>query len=571
MVAQELDENLEPLRLHKIWRGDFPSSPPFNIGDDALFVAYAAAAELTCFKVLGWKFPAHIFDQDVAYLAASNVLNPYRPNAEREKRQHSFEHACASYGLEGWAGMNKEDLQQSIGNDTWRGKYSPEDVMNYCAEDVRMSVLLLRAQLRGAGRHLPAANVSCILNWSNYSSKCGAMIQSRGMPVDVPLYNLMQENRAPIVGELLRRFDPSYGSDDPIYSPEGEYNRAAVGRWLVRTGVPAWPRLPSGELKLDKDTLKLMNHIPGVESIRALRDCLGVITKSNLPIGRDGRNRPTLFPFATATSRNAHAKSLFNFHAGMRSLMVFKPGTLGAYIDWRAQEVGVAAAHSGDPQLLKDYPSDIYHALALMCGLTTEPDPKKFKKESPEIRNRMKALQLGINYGMGVASLARGLERHPVVAGGFISMHKRRYPVLWQWREQVVEAAMLARRIESISGWPLRISYSPNKRTLYNFPMQSGGAEMLRLAAMRLCDAGIVPIMLIHDAILFDETDREKIEHAKEIMVKAGMACCNGLEVGADVDWLGLRYRDKRPMAVKMWAAIMDVLRSIGIEIRDAA
>ena len=31
-----------------------------------------------------------------------------------------------------------------------------------------------------------------------------------------------------------------------------------------------------------------------------------------LPIGRDGRNRPSLFPFCTATGRNAHGKSLYN-------------------------------------------------------------------------------------------------------------------------------------------------------------------------------------------------------------------------------------------------------------------
>ena len=74
----------------------------------------------------------------------------------------------------------------------------------------------------------------------------------------------------------------------------------------------------------------------------------------------------------------------------------------------------------------------------------------------------------------------------------------------------------MARRIEStFTGWPLRLSHAPNKRTLYNFPMQSGGAEMLRLATVRLCDAGIVPVMLIHDGILFEESNQEKIDHAR--------------------------------------------------------
>ena len=126
---------------------------------------------------------------------------------------------------------------------------------------------------------------------------------------------------------------------------------------------------------------------------------------------------------------------------------------------------------------------------------------------------------------------------------------------------------MLERQIESVLGWPLRISTSPNIRTLYNFPMQSGGAEMLRLATWRLCEAGIVPIMLIHDGILLEETDPERVEHAKEIMLQAGRDVCDGFEIGVDTDQLlkgGARYCDKRPMAKEMWATIMSALKAVG-------
>ena len=115
---------------------------------------------------------------------------------------------------------------------------------------------------------------------------------------------------------------------------------------------------------------------------------------------------------------------------------------------------------------------------------------------------------------------------------------------------------MLHRRIESIFGWPLHLSTSPNRRTLYNFPMQSGGSEMLRLATVRLCEAGIVPVMLVHDGILFEEADKERIEHAKEIMLQAGRDVCDGFEIGVAVDQVlegGARYRDTRPMAIEMW------------------
>jgi DNA polymerase I-like protein with 3'-5' exonuclease and polymerase domains len=239
-----------------------------------------------------------------------------------------------------------------------------------------------------------------------------------------------------------------------------------------------------------------------------------------------------------------------------------------AYLDWRSQEVGIAAALSGDEALKADYASgDVYHGLARMCGLTIEPDPAHWKKTNRAQRDRMKPLQLGINYGMGVPSLARGLDRHPLIASAVIELHKRTYPPYWQWREETMKTAMLERRIESVGGWPLRIISSPNKRTLYNFPMQANGAEMLRLAAWRLCEADIVPVMLIHDGILLEETNPEKIEHAREIMLQAGRDVCNGFEIGVDIDQMlvgGARYYDKREVARKLWDTMMEALEAIG-------
>ena len=151
------------------------------------------------------------------------------------------------------------------------------------------------------------------------------------------------------------------------------------------------------------------------------------------------------------------------------------------------QEVAVAAALSGDPALLDAYRGgDVYYTLARNSGLTDDPDPKHWKDNNQPMRQRMKALQLGINYGMGVPSLAKGLDRHPLIASNLIELHRRAHPRFWAWREEVVQSAMLARRCETTFGWSLHLTTSPNKRTLYNFPVQGGGAEMLRLAAWRL-------------------------------------------------------------------------------------
>ena len=132
----------------------------------------------------------------------------------------------------------------------------------------------------------------------------------------------------------------------------------------------------------------------------------------------------------------------------------------------------------------------------------------------------------------------------------------------------MVQRAMLQRSIASdFDGWKLHISHSPNKRTLYNFPMQSGGAEMLRLAANRLCNVGLVPSMLVHDGILFELDNEEQVAHAIDIMGAAGRDVCGGFEIDVDVDQKligGARYRDKRPVAESMWNTVMATLQAIG-------
>jgi DNA polymerase family A len=574
MVARLLDGNLAHLHTIKLWRDELErmTAPPFDVGPDVLVAGYSLWAEMTCFQVLGWRFPTYLFDQHTCYLAASNILLPYDPDTPRQKQSKGLSAACAAYGIEGWERIDKPEIARAIGEGRWR-EYGKDAVLGYCAEDVVMSVKLLRAQLRRrldqlGHTLLAAADTERVIWWSEYSAKAVAQIQARGMPIDVELWHLVQENKRAVIGNLCRQFDPSYGSDAPIFDADGHWALARFEHWLVDAGVHSWPRLDSGRLDTEGDTFRLMSHVPGVAGIHALRDSIRVISGAKLPIGSDGRNRPSIFPFCTVTGRNAHSKSLYNAHAGMRPFMLFPPDRVGGYLDFRTQEVGVAAAASGDPQLIADYASgDVYHGLALMCGHTTDPNPVRWKRENPGVRHHMKGIQLGINYGMGVPSLARGLNRHPVIASDIIERHKRRYPPYWQWRENTVQCAMLDRRIESCYGWPLHLSHSPNRRTLYNFPMQSGGAEMLRLATVRLCAAGVVPIMLVHDGILFEETSWERIEHAREIMLSAGRDVCNGLEIGVDIDQKligGARYRDKRELAIEMWSTVTGALRNVG-------
>ena len=87
------------------------------------------------------------------------------------------------------------------------------------------------------------------------------------MQIDMQLWNLVQENKAPVISYLLRTFDPSYGSANPIYTPDGHWSDARFEQWLVSVGVTAWPRLESGKIQIDGDAFKIMYHVPGIEEL----------------------------------------------------------------------------------------------------------------------------------------------------------------------------------------------------------------------------------------------------------------------------------------------------------------
>ena len=176
LVWYVLDEHLQHFQTGRMWREELRAArrPPFDIGPDTLFVAFSAWAEMTCFLVLGWQFPVHIFDQHTAYLAASNVLLPHNPDEKRKRQSKGLSAACAAYGIEGWERIDKGTIAADIGEGRWRD-YGRDRVLEYCEEDVRASMRLLRAQLRcqldGCGRvMLPAADVERVLHWSNYSA-----------------------------------------------------------------------------------------------------------------------------------------------------------------------------------------------------------------------------------------------------------------------------------------------------------------------------------------------------------------------------------------------------------------
>ncbi len=149
------------------------------------------------------------------------------------------------------------------------------------------------------------------------------------------------------------RTDPRRGraaAVAPDIETDGEWTFSTVRftEWLIRNGLP-WPRLESGALDLSEEAFRqAARRFPAVAPLHELRTTLSQLRLNELAVGRDGRNRCLLSPFRATTGRNQPSNSRFIFGPScfLRGLIRPEPGRAVAYLDWSAQEIGIAGALS---------------------------------------------------------------------------------------------------------------------------------------------------------------------------------------------------------------------------------
>jgi hypothetical protein len=336
--------------------------------------------------------------------------------------------------------------------------------------------------------------------------------------------------------------------------------------WLAVQGIP-WPRTEAGRLSLSEDTFKTMaKAYPIVAPIREVRDNLGKLRLTDLAVGADGRNRCLLSPFRARSSRNQPSASRFVFAPSvwLRGLIRPAPGRALAYIDFSSQEIGIAAALSGDAAMCRAYQSgDPYLDFAIAAGLAP---PGATKATHKAVRDRCKALVLGTLYGMQEKTLAGNLNASTAEARELLRAHRRTYPRFWQWSQAATDTAMLRGYLDTVFGWRLHVTGDTKPTSLMNHPMQSNGAEMLRLACCYLAEPGIELCAPVHDAVLIEAPAGEieaAVAEAQRLMRKAARVVLGGFEIGTDAEIVRYPDRYSDPRGVEMWRRVTGWLERI--------
>jgi DNA polymerase family A len=544
MVARELRTN----RLIRLWQDELAGTePPFPVGDESLFAAFYASAELGCFLALGWPLPTRVLDLYAEFRNASNGIS--LPIGR------SLLGALSHYGIPAVTAEQKTEDRELVMRG---GPWTPAErrrILDYCTSDVDCLGPLLERMLPGITA-TPKSLGQALLR-GRYTAAVARM-EHTGVPIDTAMLGSLRANWQGIKGDLVAAVDKDYG----VY--EGTSFRAGLFAGFLHDNGIDWPRTATGRLQLDRDTFRDMaKRYPRLEPLKDLRHTLSELRLEKLAVGPDGRNRVLLSPFGASSGRNTPSNSKFIFGPSVWLRGLIKPteGQALAYIDWSSQEVYIAAALSGDTALLNAVTSgDPYLWFARMAGLAP---PEATKLSHKAIRDLCKTCFLGSNYGMQSRSLAARTGLSVIEADDLLRRLARAFPVFTAWADHVPDVGQLAGYLSTVFGWKLITRDTPRPTTLRNFPVQANGAEMLRLACCLATEAGVKVCAPVHDAVLIEAGAGEigdAVAVTRAAMAEASRVVLGGLEVDTDVEIIAWpdRYADDRGRV--MWERISELL-----------
>lgn len=530
-------------RIIRRWVDELGTAVPFDT-ENSIVVAYYAVAEMLCFKVLNWERPRLLLD---LYVEFKRMNNPHKP--------------IGGYGLNGclqYHGFplipDKKGMRDlAMRRGSVYSKIEKNALLDYCQSDVDALVKLL-----------PVMSSKIDPDRAFYHGRymtCIAEMEFNGVPIDVEMLQLLRSRWEGIYLTLIQEVN----QDFCVYDGS-TFKMAKFEDYLSQNGI-IWPRTERGTPRTDDDTFRDMaKTYPKVQPLRELRVTLAQLKLNSLHVGSDHRNRCMLSPFSTVTSRNMPSNAAFIFGPAtwLRGLIKPPEGYGVAYIDFSQQEFGIAAVLSGDKNMQSAYSSgDPYLEFGKMAGII----PLDGSKAShPMERSLCKQCVLAVNYQMGERSLALRIKKPLADARELLRLHRRTFPNFWAWAEGVAHYALTRFYQISRLGWLRKVNGEPNIRSLANWPVQTCGAEMLRVAIMYAVNHGIKICAPVHDALLIEaplEVFEDHIQITRECMKAAGELLLNGFEIGTDVDRVIYpdRYMDER--GARMWETVGRIIREL--------
>ena len=275
----------------------------------------------------------------------------------------------------------------------------------------------------------------------------------------------------------------------------------------------------------------------------------------------DSRVHTTFQSAATATGRlssvNPNLQNIpirTELGREIRAAFIAAPGTRLLSADYSQIELRLLAHFSGDPLLIRAYAENIdIHALT-----ASEVFGVPLDQMDKETRNRAKAVNFGIVYGISPFGLAAQLGIPQSEAKAYIDRYFARYRGVHAFIERTLEQTRKDGSVRTLFGRlrpiPDIASRNPNQRgfaerTAVNTPLQGTAADLIKLAMIAL-DRKLAErrlktrmVLQVHDELLFEVPQEESDEIAA--LVRAEMEGVVQLQVPLVADLgFGPNWRD---------------------------
>ena len=131
----------------------------------------------------------------------------------------------------------------------------------------------------------------------------------------------------------------------------------------------------------------------------------------------------------------------------------------------------------------------------------------------------------------------------------------------------MIDHAQLRGELQTGLGWKWQVLGTDSINSISNWPMQSNGAEMLRIACCLATERGIEVCTPVHDALLVQapvEAIQEVRAATKECMEEASAIVLKGarLKIGID-DPVAYPARFSDARGVEMWRTLTQLLEGL--------
>jgi len=373
---------------------------------------------------------------------------------------------------------------------------NPHDVAEYLADDC-----VFTARLYGLTR-----------NWADMDfdhrlEQAVQRMEARGVQLLLPKLKELGH-------DIKQRTREAQVKLDTLGAPENLGSPKQVAGWLQEAGRDL-PLTPKGNPSTGKLVLQQLAE-RGDEYAGSLLEWRKLIKLTQafiepLPkLARGGLLYPSVNTTRTKTGRFSYSDPNLQqvpkrgpMAARFRHCFTGRSGGVSG-ADYSQVELRVAASLANEPVLLEAFAAgrDPHTEVAAqMLG-------KRVEDVSPDERYGAKAVNFGILNGMGASRLSVELNSDVGAARTFLDDYRRSLHHLTEWMEGVWRDAEADQVARTVSGRTRIFSNEDETRPAISVIVQGSAAELMRHALIRVDEAGLKPILVVHDEIIVDGLDK---------------------------------------------------------------